>query len=252
VPNFNEPSVKRFLVIQHNRSEFLGSFERLLEDRHIGFSYCRPFVGDRLPATAIQYDALWLLGGCARLDDPLLAQDRAQVFRLIGAFRRAKRPVIGFGYGALLIALQCGGEIRDSSTWHASFTCPRAHGDSQLADSVDGVPVLTLHRGQVQLPDAVKVLATSAYGDWLIACVDPTTYALLLRPEMKPGMLEDLVMEDADALPEHFGDLIAQTKVHWPDMQTLSQRVLAALVGTLDLMRERDKPSVIPVRVVKG
>lgn len=244
--------MKRFLVIQHSHSEFLGSFERLLEDRHIGFTYCRPFIGDHLPATAIQYDALMLLGGCARLDEPGLEQYRAEVFRVIAAFRRVQRPVVGFGYGALLVAMQCGGRAADCETWHASFVRARALGGGALAGAMEGEIVLSLHRGQVCLPGSAEVLARDESGDWLIARADPATYALRFRPEVKPGMLEDMVMEGSGDLPDHFADLIADAKVRWSDTESRAQRLFAALVSTLDLMRERPKPSVIPVRVAKA
>lgn len=54
--------MKRFLVVQHTYSEFLGGIEKQLENRGIGFIYTRPFTGQSLPASALQYNALWLLG----------------------------------------------------------------------------------------------------------------------------------------------------------------------------------------------
>ena len=61
--------MKQFLVVQHTYSEFLGAIEKQLENRGIGFIYCRPFSRQQLPASALQYDALWLLGGAYPVTD---------------------------------------------------------------------------------------------------------------------------------------------------------------------------------------
>jgi hypothetical protein len=50
--------MKRFAAVQHSYSEFLGAIEKQLENRGIGFTYFRPFTGQSLPASALQFDAL--------------------------------------------------------------------------------------------------------------------------------------------------------------------------------------------------
>lgn len=247
--------MRRCLVIQHSYAEFLGGFERLLEDRHIGFSYCRPFVGDPLPTTALHHDALWVLSGPGVIDAPQSAAYGAELLRLIGAFRRAQRPVIGLGSGALWVALHAGGAVEHAARGYTGFVEARVtpNGrDDPVARVIDGATVLTMHTGGVRLAATIEPLAVSPSGQWLIARPDPSTYALLPRFEMRPGMLEDMAMEDGRALPDDIGALIEATRQRSPASDALAQRVVAALVVTLDLMRERTKPAIIPVRVVKG
>ena len=61
--------MKQFAVVQHTYSEFLGLIENQLEKRDIGFAYFRPFVGQDLPGSAGQFDALFVLGGQATPSD---------------------------------------------------------------------------------------------------------------------------------------------------------------------------------------
>ncbi len=242
--------MKRFLVVQHSYSEFLGSFERLLEDRHIGFSYCRPFLGDPLPATGLHHDALWILGGqdCLGSAQAPFADGET---RLIARFRRARRPIVGIGYGALVVAMQCGGSVAADTSDQAIFTRAQATAAGRsdpVAAAIDGKTVLLLHRGGVQLPAGVPALACDERGRWLLARPDPLTYALLFRPEHKPAMLEDMAMEEDSHVPENIGELISAARDRWDDTQALAAGVLAALVTAMDLMQERHKPPVIPVR----
>lgn len=246
--------MRRCLVIQSSYAEFLGSFERLLEDRHIGFNYCRPFLGEHVPVTALQHDALWVLGGPDRLNDPQAAPHHAAIGRLIGVFRRARRPVIGLGSGALLVALQAGGRVESAADEHACFVQARttARGaDDPVAAAADGRQVLLMHAGAVRLPAGVEPLLTTPAGDWLLARPDPTSYAMLPRFEMKPGMLEDMAMEEGRDMPEHIGGLIEEARARWDATEALARRLVAALIVELNLMHEHAKPAVIPVRVVK-
>ena len=247
--------MKRFLVVQHSYCEFLGSFEHLLEDRHIGFTYVRPFLGEALPATALHHDALWILGGPQRAGDAQAVPYAHEEQRLIAAFRRGRRPVVGIGYGANAVALQCGATLDTDLIGRACFVraeVTAAGASDPVATAIAGEHVLMLHAGGVRLPPAMPVLARSQDGDWLLARPDALTYALLFRPEIKPGMLEDMVMEEGRDTPDNIGELIEQARVRWETIQVLAARILAALVSALDLMQERHKPAVIPVRVLKG
>lgn len=193
--------MKRFIAVQHSYSEFLGTIEKQLENRGIGFTYFRPVTGQSLPASALQFDALWLLGGAHapwdREHTPWLDEE----LRLVRAFERAQRPAVGLGYGA-------------------------------------------------QLPPGVEPLAVDEGGDW-IAWRLADAYALLFRPEMTPGLIEDTIMEEGRPLPDNIGEVLEQARELWPESRETTDRVLAALVAGLDLMHERRKPPVFSIRAVQ-
>ena len=243
--------MKQFLVVQHTYSEFLGGIEKQLENRGIGFIYARPFTGQSLPASALQYDALWLLGGAYPLTDRGHCPWLGDELRLIAAFQRARRPVIGFGFGGLLLAQAAGGSAHAEPAQRAYWTTARKTGAGDpLAEAIDGRKVLVMVNGRVDLPaDAMPALVDEA-GDW-IAVRTGAGYGMLFRPELKPGMIEDMIMEEGRPLPEDIAAVLDTARAEWPQTQRTTDSVAATLVAALDLMQERRKPPVFALRAVK-
>ncbi|MDA8093068.1 MAG: GMP synthase [Betaproteobacteria bacterium] len=244
--------MKTFLVVQHSYSEFLGLVENQLHSRDIGFVYCRPFAGEALPAGALAFDALWLLGGAFAVDDELHCPWVKSERRLLQSFQRARRPVVGLGFGGLLVAWAAGATPCGPRLHHAYWTTARmapAGRDDPLAQVVDGRPVLVMHEGTMALPPGIPPLVVDEAGRWLAIRPDAITYGLLFRPEVKPGMIEDMIMEDGRELPDDIGELLEESRRRWADWQATADRVAGALVGALGLMREQRKRPVIALAV---
>lgn len=243
--------MKQFLVVQHTYSEFLGGIEKQLENRGIGFNYVRPFTGQSLPASALQYDALWLLGGAYAVSDREHCPWVDDELRLLAAFQRAGRPVIGFGFGGLLLAQAAGGSAHDEPAHRAYWTAARKVGVGEpLGEAVDGRRVLVMVNGRVDLPPGLAPVLTDEAGEWIAVRTD-AGYGTLFRPELKPGMLEDMIMEEGRPLPADIAAILEQARLEWPQTQHTTDRVAATLVTALDLMRERRKPPVFALRAVK-
>lgn len=236
--------MKSYIVVQHNYSEFLGLIERQLEVRDIGFNYARPFVGQDLPGSALQSDALFLLGGSHTPLDldacPWLPGER----RLIDLFVKAKRPVVGIGFGGLLVAEFAGASVsaapKHTAYWTTAHKTAIGAGDP-LAEAVDGARVLVMHDGSATLPDSVSPILVDDTGRWLVIRPQPLVYGMLFRPELKPGMIEDMIMEGGRILPENIGEVLAMARDEWEATQRTTDRVIVALVKALDLMTERYK-----------
>ena len=245
--------MNRFLAVQHTYSEYLGAIEKQLENRGIGFTYVRPFTGQAVPASALNHDALWLLGGaypvtdrehCPWLDDEL---------RLVAAFQRARRPVVGFGFGALLLAQALGGAAHAEPAHRAYWTQAHTSGggtSDPVAAALAERRVLVWVNGRVELPSDLPPLVVDDAGDW-IAFRKDNAYGLLCRPELKPGMIEDMIMEEGRPLPVNVSEVLETARSEWQPTQKTTDGVLAALVSALDLMRERRKMPVFALRAVK-
>ena len=244
--------MKRFIAVQHSYSEFLGAIEKQLENRGIGFTYFRPFTGQSLPASALQYDALWLLGGArapaGREPTPWLDEE----LRRLRAFGKARRPAVGLGFGALLMALAAGGEPAGDGApyayWTTAHATPAGAADP-VAQAIDGRQVLVAASGRVKLPPGTEPVAVDENGEW-IALRHGEAYGLLFRPELTPGMIEDTIMEEDRPLPDDIGAVLARARELWPEYRQTSDRVVAALAAGLDLMRERRKPPVFKLHAV--
>jgi GMP synthase-like glutamine amidotransferase len=244
--------MKNYCVVQHTYSEFLGLIESELEKRDIGFSYHRPFVGQGMPGSAAQFDGLWLLGGAWPTSDTERNPQVADELALIDVFRRSKRPVIGLGMGGLLVAQQAGGTPHGDPAYRASFVTAHKTGAGEgdaLAEAVDGRRVLVLVHGRVDLPEGLEPILVDEKGDWLAVRPDDLTYGLLFRPEMKPGMLEDIIMEARHNPPPNIGELLGEARMEWRGMQETTNRVVAGLVTELGLMQERHKMPVFSLKL---
>ena len=244
--------MKHFAVVQHTYSEFLGLIENQLEKRDIGFNYFRPFVGQSLPGTAVQFDALFLLGS----DRPTTDRERcpwiAEELALIERFRSAGKPVVGIGFGGLLVAEAAGATPRrtpkDAARWAVACKTDAGEGDA-LAEAMDGRPVLVLHHGGAELPGNLAPVLVDEHGHWLAVRPDATSYGLLFRPELKPGMLEDMIMEAGRHVPDGLSELLAEARDRWDETQQTTDTAIVALVRELDLMRERRKPPIFKLNV---
>lgn len=243
------------MLVQHSYSEFLGMVEKQLESRNIGFQYQRPFLGVDLPATATQHDALWLLGGAYPVTDEEASPWLAQELRLITNFKKMKRPIVGIGFGALVMMLHEGGEVTDEPYFNAYWTtCHKTEAgrDDPLANAVDGKKLLVMYNGSATLPEGMEPIVVDDDGRWLAVRPDDLSYAMLFRPEIKPGMIEDMMMEDNRPLPDNIGEILDEARANWTVGQQTAAEICLALVSALDLMTERHKMPVFNLNVVKA
>ncbi len=244
--------MKNYLVVQHTYSDFLGLIENQLQQRDIGFSYNRPFIGDALPGSAGQFDGLFLLGGAWPTVDEAHNAHVAEEIKLIQMFQKAGRPVIGLGMGGLLVAQAAGGTGSLTPGHTAGFVTahktPAGAGD-ELAEAMDGRQVLVLYNGSVALAEGLEPILVDDDGNWLAVRPDASTYGILFRPELKPGMLEDIIMEDNHNPPENIGELLGEARMQWQNMQETTDLTVVALVKEADLMHERRKMPVFSLKV---
>jgi putative intracellular protease/amidase len=238
--------VKRFLAVQHSYSEFFGALEPQWEARDIGFAYVRTIAGQDVAGTPSQYDALWLLGSAYPVADRERCPWVDDEIRLLRAFERAQRPVVGLGDGALVLAAAHGAALRGEPEHDARFVRARAlDAEDPVAQAVDGRRVLVMAHGGAELADGLQPVAADEAGRWIAyRSRGGLSYGLLFRPELKPGMLEDMVMEEDRPMPENIGALIETAREEWAELQETSARTAAALVAALALMDERRKMPV--------
>lgn len=245
--------MKRFAVVQHSYSEFLGVIEPQLEQRDIGFIYFRPFVGQELPGTGLQFDALFLLSGPMSPAESEAFPWLEDELRVIGSFRQARRPIVGIGLGALVLALYEGGRLMEGSGVQAYWTkaaITEAGKGEPLAEYLDGQEVLVWAPAEAELPPGLEPTLRDSDGRW-IAFKSENSLGMLFRPEMKPGLIEDMIMEDGQLLPENVGEILAETREKWPTMQSQTDHVLVALVKSMQLMHEHRKPPVFSLKVTQ-
>jgi hypothetical protein len=131
-------------------------------------------------------------------------------------------------------------------------TAHAADQDDPLARAVAGRRVLVMANGRVELPGDVPPIVVDDAGRWIAIRPHPLSYGLLFRPELKPGMIEDMIVEADRPVPTNVAELLDEARLRWEETQATTDRVVAALVEALDLMQERHKPPVFSLKAVSG
>jgi GMP synthase (glutamine-hydrolysing) len=107
--NTGVPSAHRkALVIQHDASENLGTIEDALNAAGVAFEYVRTFEGQPVPIEACGASALIMMGGPMGVHEadrfPFLLRE----MKLIEAFLKAGKPILGVCLGSQLLAAALG------------------------------------------------------------------------------------------------------------------------------------------------
>lgn len=201
--------MKTILAIQHSQSEHLGLFEHHLEARGIAFHYCRPFVSpDQLPTDASDYDGVFLLPGgpFGVVSNPLLLTMPMEL-RIIESCLEDGKPVVGFGVGALLLAMATGGNAEEAPWRFAVSRIDWGSAGPNLGVA-SSMPIVVSLRDCPVLPSDVQVFAREPDGSPAVFGVAGNCLGLTGNPSATSGMYEDLVMEEAD-FPENAGEILA-------------------------------------------
>ncbi|WP_372840369.1 hypothetical protein [Phaeovulum sp.] len=199
--------MKRVAVLQHTEAEYLGLIEDHLEGRNVRFQYFRPFAsGGVVPAAPGNFDGLILLGaGPYGVVSGHILPSLAPELRLTRAFLGAGLPVLGFGLGAVILAVAADGGAAEAplrfSVEQAIATTP------DFAPDLPRFPLACYLRDRPVLPDGARVLYSNEAGEALVFSLAENSLGFLGHPGMKRGMAEDLIMEFAETPDEPLASL---------------------------------------------
>ena len=196
--------MKTIAVVQHNSAEYLGLIEDHLEGRGTRFQYFRPFTSDgKLPTDQTMGDGLVLLGGgpWGSVGENKLPTLDAEIDLTRNAISRSI-PVLGIGLGAHILALATGGSVSPAPLRMrvGTATCQNRTALSGLIP--ESFPAVVYMRDKLTLPPGATLLADLPGEDPAIWQIGPCCLGFAGHPGLKPGMVEDLVMEFDDVPPE--------------------------------------------------
>lgn len=204
--------MKHVSVIQHTQSEWLGQIEDHLEGRGIRFGYFRPFTtGGKIPEVPVVGDGLILLGGGpwgTAAPGPVLPTLDAEV-RFARACLMLGKPVIGFGLGSQILALAADGGIDAAALALSVGEATRVRDDALGGLLPERYPNVVYMRDRPRPPDYAAVLAVDAEGYPALFQIGPNAFGFTGHPGVRRAMIEDLVMEFADAPPDTAEGLVA-------------------------------------------
>ncbi len=223
-------------VLQHTDAEYLGLLEDHLEGRNIRFRYHRLHTpGGSLPAAPEDFAGLVVLGAGPRgfASGERLPGIAAEV-RLIEAFLAAGRPVLGFGLGSVLLAAAAGGG-GEAAPLRFEVGAARRVDAAALAGQLPAhYPYALYMRDRPLLPAASRVLAVdAARGNPLLFEVAATGFGFPAHPGFKRAMVEDLVMEFAEAPEDAAAGLARMAGAQ----RGIAEALSAMMVGLVQVAR---------------
>lgn len=220
--------MKRLAVLQHTEAEYLGLMEDHFEGRNIRFQYFRPFTpGGIVPAGVGSFDGLILLGGGPYgVVSGHLLPSLGPELRLTRAFLDAEIPVLGFGLGAVILAIAAGGGAEEAPL---RFVVEDAFTTALGPPGLGPFPMACYLRDKPILPRGAQVLAENHAGEPLIFSVGEKSLGYLGNPGMKRGMAEDLIMEFAETPDETLLALERLGQVQGQIAEALTGLMVAAI-----------------------
>jgi len=232
--------VKLVSVIQHTSSEYLGLIEDHLEGRGIRFRYFRPFTeGGTLPLRDAVRDGLILLGGgvwgaAGTRDVPTLREEVS----LAHAALMFESPVIGIGLGAQILALAAGGGATPAPL-EFEVTVARRVDDNALNGYLPREYPLALYGRDRPLPPAhAKVLAVDPGRVPALWQIGACAFGFAGHPGLKVAMVEDLIMEFAEAPPQPGAEL-AKLRAASRAMEDALVPIMTGVVQAANWMQPR-------------
>ena len=232
--------MKLVSVIQHTSSEYLGLIEDHLEGRGIRFRYFRPFTeGGSLPHRDAIRDGLILLGGgvwgaAGGRDVPTLREEVS----LARAALMFESPVIGIGLGAQILAIAAGGGATPAPL-QFEVTTARRIDDSALNGYLPReYPLAVYGRDRPQPPAHARVLAEDSTGLPALWQIGACAFGFAGHPGLKVAMVEDLIMEFAEAPPDP-GAALVRLRATSRAMEDALVPIMTGIVQAADWMQPR-------------
>lgn len=253
--------MKHVLALQHCESEFLGLVEDHLEGRGIAFAYVRPFAAGTVPGTAAMADGLVLMGGGGWGAAPgarCLPSLEAEL-RLTRDFLARRKPVLAWGVGAQILALAAGGGV-DAAPLCLSLETVRRTDPGALGGFMpERFPMVVLMRDRPRPPADARILAVDGAGQASVYRIGERAIGFTGHPGMKPGMLEDLIMEFDDAVlgpdgaPADIPALLDRVRAAQAGIADALVGLMTGIVHTTGLMQapspdEMKRRTIIPIR----
>jgi GMP synthase-like glutamine amidotransferase len=228
-------AMKTLCVLQHVEAEYLGLLEDHLESRNIRFRYCRPFApGFQVPTSAEEFDGLVLLGAGAKgIVSGNLIPTLGPELRLTRDFLDRGLPIIGIGAGSCILASAAGGGAEERPLRMIVENARRVVSGALGGHLPQTFPVVVYMRDQPVLPGSATVLAVADDDEPFLFQIGANCFGFAGHPGVKSAMIEDLIMEFAEA-PEGTVEMLERMRAIQGE---IAAALAAIMVGLIDATR---------------
>jgi GMP synthase (glutamine-hydrolysing) len=215
------------LVLQHARSEGLGTIEGALRDAGHSYRYVRTFEGETVPKNSDQLDGLVIMGGPMGVYEHAKHCFLKHEMKLIESFLKEKKPILGVCLGSQLLASALGAEVkkgpRKEIGWYQIHLSAKAPSDRLWKGQPSSFTAYHWHGDIFDLPADAESLASSDMTPLQAFRFGENVYGFLFHMEVTREQIQTMLRE--------FAEEIAQEKLDGP-------AILNASISYLPPMRE--------------
>lgn len=229
---------KPVLVLQHARSETLGSIADSLQLVSKPFQYIRTFEGQPVPLDPNGYSALVVMGGPMGVYETARYPFLLDEMRLIEGFIRMKLPVLGICLGSQLLAACLGATVqkgrRKEIGWYPIELSVEGEHDPLWRGAPHRFVAYHWHGDVFELPKAATLLASSEITPVQAFRYDERVYGFLFHLEVTESHIRQMLAEFADEIQQEnmsAKTIMIQAKDHLGPLQQIGANVFGAWVN---------------------
>jgi GMP synthase (glutamine-hydrolysing) len=231
----------RVLVLQHARSEGLGTIEDALRGFRQSFKYLRTFEGEAVPQSAGNLCGLVIMGGPMGVYEQAKHPFLKNEMKLIESFLKEGKPILGICLGSQLLASALGAEVKKGPCkeigWHPIHLSANAAGDRVYKGQPSSFTAFHWHGDIFDLPSDAVPLASSDLTALQAFRYGENVYGFLFHMEVTREQIKTMLQEFSEEIQQEKLDgpgILHSSSDFLPRMSEIGSAVFgrwAALLG---------------------
>lgn len=232
------------LVLQHARSEGLGTIEGALRGSGHSFKYLRTFEGEAVPKVAGNIRGLVIMGGPMGVYEHAKYPFLKDEIKLIESFLTEGKPILGVCLGSQLLASVLGAEVkkgpRKEIGWYQIHLNANAMEDRLFKGQPRSFIAYHWHGDTFDLPAEVVPLASSDLTAVQAFRHGENVYGFLFHMEVTRAQIQTMLQEFSKEIQQEKLDgpgILSSSASYLPQMREIGDAVFGRWAAALEPRR---------------